>query len=586
MQTAIATEGSVGEDLERAVLAGARGTLEDLALALEGWRLKLADQFDELLCLARTRDVRRLDHQVETVHRVLRTFCGRALLADEVGLGKTIEAGMLISEYLLRGMARTVLVVCPAALVGQWRAELADKFSIVAESTDEPRFRSNPEVAWAADRDSQVVVASLQMARSSRHSELVRARRWDLVVVDEAHHLKNRSTAGYRLLDYLKSRFLLLLTATPVENDLEELYNLVTLLKPGQLATPAAFKRQFVEKGDPFSPRNRERLRQLLAEVMVRNTRALAGREIDLPPRFAQTVVIEPSPEEAALYESVLGLVRSAAERGGRSRLSLRTLLEEAGSSAEAALETALRMERDERLEPAGIAPMLEAARAATRARPRKVEKLLELIRALDSFSPGSKAVVFTRFRATLEAVSAALSAEGVPHSRFHGGMSGPEKDQAVEELRNEVPVMLATDVGGEGRNLQFANVLVNYDLPWNPMKIEQRIGRLHRIGQVREVRVFSLCARGSAEERILDVLDRRIQLFELVIGEVDLILGRALDEKEFDARIYDIYERGRSEAEVAAGFEELADELAAARGQYENVKAFDEALFRRDFEA
>jgi SNF2 family DNA or RNA helicase len=195
-------------------------------------------------------------------------------------------------------------------------------------------------------------------------------------------------------------------------------------------------------------------------------------------------------------------------------------------------------MERDERLEPAGIAPMLEAARAATQARPRKVAKLLELVRALDSFSPGSKAVVFTRFRATLEAVSSVLSAEGVPHSSFHGGMSGPEKDQAVEELRNEVPVMLATDVGGEGRNLQFANVLVNYDLPWNPMKIEQRIGRLHRIGQMREVRVFSLCARGSAEERILDVLDRRIHLFELVIGEVDLILGSALDEKEFDARI------------------------------------------------
>jgi SNF2 family DNA or RNA helicase len=242
-------------------------------------------------------------------------------------------------------------------------------------------------------------------------------------------------------------------------------------------------------------------------------------------------------------------------------------------------LETALRMDHDDRLEPAGMAPVLDAARAATRARSRKVAKLLDLVRALDSFSPGSKAVVFTRFRATLEAVSSALSAEGVPHSRFHGGMSGPEKDQAVEELRNEVPVMLATDVGGEGRNLQFANVLVNYDLPWNPMKIEQRIGRLHRIGQTREVRVFSLCARGSAEERILDVLDKRI-------GEVDLILGRALDEKEFDQRIFEIYQRGRTEAEVVAGFDGLADELAAARGQYEKVKAFDEALFRRDFEA
>ncbi len=377
-------------------------------------------------------DVRRLDYQVETVHRVLRSFRGRALLADEVGLGKTIEAGMLVSEYLLRGMARTVLVVCPAALVGQWHAELASKFAIEASSTDEPGFHSNPEAAWADPGGPQVLVASLQMARSARHAELVRGRRWDLVVVDEAHHLKNRTTAGYRLLDALKSRFLLLLTATPVENDLEELYNLVTLLKPGQLATPAAFKQQFVDKGDPFSPRNRERLRGLLGEVMVRNTRALAGRGIELPPRFAQTLVVDPSPAEAALYQAVLGLVRSPPESGGRSRLSLRTLLEEAGSSAEAVLDTAGRLERAEKLGPAAVGPVLDAARAVTRQQPRKLGKLLELVRTLDSFSPGSKAVVFTRFRATLEALSAALAADGVPHALFHGGMSGPEKDQAV----------------------------------------------------------------------------------------------------------------------------------------------------------
>lgn len=570
------------EDLERALGLGATGTLEDVALALQAWRLKLTDQFDELLCLARLKDVRRLDYQVETVHRVLRTFRGRALLADEVGLGKTIEAGMLISEYLLRGMARTVLVVCPAALVGQWRAELADKFAVEAQSTDEARFRTNPEAAWSAGSEPRVVVASLQMIRAARHAELVRSQRWDLLVVDEAHYLKNRTTAGYKLLDSLKSRFLLLLTATPVENDLEELYNLVTLLKPGQLATPAAFKKQFVEKGDPFSPRNRERLRNLLGEVMVRNTRALAGRGIELPPRFAQTVVLDPSPQEQALYTAVVDLVRSVKDGGG-SRLSLRTLLEEAGSSAEAVLDTVGRL--DSGLGAAALTPVAEAARSATQSQARKLAKLLEIIRALGSFSPGSKAVVFTRFRATLEALSSALHAAGVAHSCFSGGMSGPEKDRAVAQLREEVPVMLATDVGGEGRNLQFANVLVNYDLPWNPMKIEQRIGRLHRIGQTREVRVFSLCARGSAEERILDVLDRRIHLFELVIGEVDLILGRALEEKEFDERIFEIYERSRTEDEIAASFEGLAEELAAARGHFEKVKELDEALFRRDFE-
>jgi SNF2 family DNA or RNA helicase len=586
LDVATVTEDLARTALERAMCARPRAALEDLALTLDAWRLKLADQFDELLCFGRMRDVRRFDHQIETVYRVLRTFCGRALLADEVGLGKTVEAGMLISEYLLRGMAKDILVVCPAALVGQWRAELSNKFAIDAASTDDARFRSSPESAWAGGEGPAVVVASLQLVRSARHAELVRARRWDLVVVDEAHHLKNRATAGYKLLDSLKSRFLLLLTATPVENDLEELYNLVTLLKPGQLSTPAAFKRQFVEKGDPFSPRNRERLRTLLGEVMVRNTRALAGKAVELPPRFAQTVVVEPSTEEAALYASVLELVRSAAVPGGRARIALRTLLEEAGSSAAAAMETARTLEGEGRLDPDALAPVIGAARAASLARPRKLARLVEILRGMEALSPGSKAVVFTRFRATLEAVAAALAEEGLPHARFHGGMSGPEKDEAVERLRTDVPVMLATEVGGEGRNLQFANVLVNYDLPWNPMKIEQRIGRLHRIGQTREVRIYSLCARGSAEERILDVLDRRIHLFELVIGEVDLILGRALDEREFDERVFEIYERARSEAEIALGFEGLANDLAAARGHYEKTKAFDEALFRRDFEA
>jgi superfamily II DNA/RNA helicase len=132
---------------------------------------------------------------------------------------------------------------------------------------------------------------------------------------------------------------------------------------------------------------------------------------------------------------------------------------------------------------------------------------------------------------------------------------------------------------------LQFANVLVNYDLPWNPMKIEQRIGRLHRIGQTREVHIYNLCARGSAEDRILDVLDRRIHLFELVIGEVDLILGRSMQEEEFEQRIFQIFAGSASESEIDHGFDALAESLQRGRSDYEKIKALDAALFRRDFE-
>jgi SNF2 family DNA or RNA helicase len=559
------------------------GSLLDVELCVAAWRLRLTEQFDELLCLPLLRGVQRLDYQIETVLKVLRLLRGRALLADEVGLGKTIEASMLIQEMLLRGMARRVLVLVPSALVGQWAEELREKFQIPTRSTDEPAFRAKD--AAAAWNQPGVLVASLHLAKLERHAHLVTQLPWDLVAVDEAHHVKNRNTSGWRLINQLKSRFLLLITATPVETDLEELYNLITLLKPGQLSTPADFKKRFVSAGDPLNPKNRERLRALLSEVMVRNTRARAGLSVALPPRFARTLVVEPTPPERALYQAIVEEVRAQASAPAATRRGLRFLMEAAGSSPQAALSTLLRTRSEDSAaeEPTGPpapASLLELAQAAASVPSRKTERLLEVL----AQSPG-KAVVFSRFKATLEALAQTLQAHGVGFVTFHGGLSGPQKDEAVRAFREEARVLLATEVGGEGRNLQFANVLVNFDLPWNPMKIEQRIGRLHRIGQQHEVHILSLCNAHSAEERILDVLDRRIHLFELVVGEVDLILGRALGEKEFDERVFDIYASAPDEAALQQHFEALADELAQARRGYERIKALDEKLFAEDFE-
>jgi len=422
------------------------------------------------------------------------------------------------------------------------------------------------------------VIASLQTARRSPHAGWIRARRWDIVIVDEAHHVKRRGTEGYRLVDGLKSRFLLLLTATPVETDLDELYNLVNLLKPGQLATPAGFKRQFVARGDPLSPMNREKLRELLAEVMVRNTRAAAGLEVRLPPRFARTIVVEPSPEEAALYREIVLSVR--AEPPTDTRLLLRLLLEEAGSGAPAVLRTLERLSDSGRLPADAIERMKAAAEHACLAPSRKLVKLVEILKEADG-----KAVVFTKYRGVLDSLSTALAGSGIRHAVFHGGMGAREKKEAVERLKDDVQVLAATEVGGEGHNMQCANILVNLDLPWNPMKIEQRIGRLHRLGQTREVQVFNLCGKGSAEERILDVLDRRIHLFELVVGEVDLILGRTMDEREFEDRVFDIYANSADEKDLDNGFARLGDEMESARSRYDKVKALDDALFRRDYE-
>ncbi|HEX5752982.1 MAG TPA: SNF2-related protein [Archangium sp.] len=564
------------------LLTHPRDSVACVAHTLRAHALAAAEQFEELLAFSSLQGVEPHTYQLETVRRVLRQHRGRALLADEVGLGKTVEALMVLREYQLRGMVRRVLVLVPPALVLQWKGELAGKAGLEAlASTDLPPG-TPPESFWGREG---VLIASLALARGARHAPLVQAQPWDLVIVDEAHHVKNRRTLAWKLVDGLKSRFLLLLTATPVENDLEEVYNLVTLLRPGQLATPADFRRQYVDPKDPTSPRNREKLRRLLSEVLIRNTRARCG--LKLPPRYVTTVAVEPLEAERALYAEVVDFLRRHAGEA-RARLSASTLLLEAGSSPHAVRAT-LERQRERRSSgedvlPSPLARELERlGRCAGAVRESaKARALVDILRA-----HREQVLVFSRYRETLGYVEQVLEEAGVPREVVHGGMSQAHKHAALERFRGgAVPVLLATDVGSEGHNLQACHVLVNFDLPWNPMVIEQRIGRLHRFGQTQEVRVYNLCARGTAEDRVLDVLDRRIHLFELVVGEMDMVLGNLADERDLEERILSIYAESRGEDEVARAFETIAEELARARGQYERTQALDAALFGKDFEA
>ena len=174
------------------------------------------------------------------------------LLADEVGLGKTVEAGMVLKEYMLRGMAERVLILTPAPLVGQWRDEMATKFGIDCATTHDALLRSDPDAFWAQPR----VIASIALARRREHAELLAQRTYDVVVVDEAHHLRDQASASYRLVNALQKRFLLLLSATPVQNNLIELYNLLTLLQPGIFRTQKEFRTAYMTPGKPREPAN------------------------------------------------------------------------------------------------------------------------------------------------------------------------------------------------------------------------------------------------------------------------------------------------------------------------------------------
>jgi SNF2 family DNA or RNA helicase len=561
---------------ENVFVNGISSSPERYELALEAQKVRFRETFENLISLHSLREVRSFWYQEETVRKILKGFRGRALLADEVGLGKTIEALMALKEYIQRGMVKSALILTPTPLVSQWQEELRTKFDLEFPSTNDPDYRADPADFWK----SPFILSSINIAKSKKNFPLVTEREYDMVIVDEAHHLKNRNTLNWKLVNALKKRFLLLLTATPVENNLMEIYNLVTLLKPGQLRTASDFRREFMTRGDPTDPRNRDRLRELLGQVMIRNTRSLA--RVDIPPRFARTIRVSPLPLELDLYERISALVKAIATTDGHGqRLLLKNLLEEAGSSPRAVSLTL------ERITGKGHMPL---------AHEREIQAIHDMCQGLDENSKNArlleiikesqvKKIIFVKYLGTLDHVSKFLERHEIPHALFHGGLDNRMKEEQIGLFREERDILLTTEIGGEGRNLQFCHRMINYDLPWNPMKIEQRIGRLHRIGQENEVIIDNLCAAGSIEDYILELLDKKINMFEMVIGEIDMILGRIEEEHDFSDAIYEIWLNAGSEGDREKAFNRLGARLKRAKISYEKTKSLDEKLFGEDYE-
>ena len=257
------------------------------------------------------------------------------------------------------------------------------------------------------------------------------------------------------------------------------------------------------------------------------------------------------------------------------SRLQLSSLLAAQGSHP---VTVAASLERIAAADPEAAAL---ARLAASIGESAKDARLLELVQQ----SQGHKMLIFVNFRRTLAHIEGLLQSKGLAFSVFSGEQTAHEKDEAVAAFRDRVPIMLCTESGGEGRNLQFADTLINYDLPWNPMKIEQRIGRVHRFGQTREVFVFNLCTADSLEARILNVLNEKIRMFELVVGEVGSILGNLEDGDQFESLVLNLWLRSRDDAELEQSFATLGETLLEAQEQYVQAKELDEALFGEDFQ-
>lgn len=550
-------------EILKSIHRGVWDTWEAFTLRLRAEELVLHRDFSELLILSNLKErweqvgMVPYEHQINTVKKVIEEMRGRAILADEVGLGKTIEAGMIVKEYLLRGLVKKTLILTPASLCRQWAAELSQKFALYPVI---PRY----EFEWAK---YDLIVASIDTAKQEKNRQALQEIYFDLVVVDEAHKLKNPLTQNWQFVSSLRKKFFLLLTATPLQNDLKELFNLISLLRPGQLGSYKSFRRRFVQ--DKRTAKNHEELRTLLGQVMIRNKR---GPQITLPPRKVATMPLTPTAEEMALYRAITDFVRTEYRKGERASvnpLTLLTLQREVCSSSFAAANTLYKLcGKASAEDQKSILSLLQMAAGL------KENTKMNLVEEILRQAPAEKMIIFTEYLATQEYILARLRKRGIPALTFDGKMSASKKDFTIGRFRNDprYPVLICTESGGEGINLQFCRSMINYDLPWNPMRLEQRIGRIHRLGQTREIYVYNLVTQGTIEERLLRLLVEKVRLFEVVIGDLQRIINCFGRATSFESKILKALIEAETEAELDRNLLALGEEIVRKLEKEENT--------------
>ena len=540
-------------------------------------------------------------HQVGVVQRVLSARRPRFVLADEVGLGKTIEAGMVFSALRLSGLARRVLVVAPSHLSVQWLVELFHKFNQLFTLMDSDRYAQSlkemPTVSpWAR---FPLVVTSLEMlARGEEHRRAVadEGAFWDLVIIDEAHHLKGEK--AFEAAEGLagNSWGLLLLTATPMQLDPAEYHGLLTLIDAATAPTVKGFEQRLARQEElstavrgllegkdaagavkalaarfPEDPKlqgleERDALLQHLAETyslsdrLVRNRRAVVG---GFSTRRLHRHPVTLSAEELKTRDAALAALASSNLRGAPLGNLLRRL-----ESSPAAFGEALRTNKSL----AGVADSLKLP-----SRDAKFSTFLGVLRGVWGSEPNAKVLVFTESRDTLEALRAELGREGIEALAYHGDLDMVERDRQVARFRDpEGPkVLLCTEVGGEGRNFQFAHHLVHYDLPWSPSTVEQRIGRLDRIGQNHPVEIHVFDPAGTLASDVLMLLADAVGVFGETVGGLDAVL------EEVEARLAELALLPR-ESRVAYA-SELKQKVETARAHVK--RAYDPLLDIRSFD-
>ncbi len=705
-----------------------------------------------------------MPHQVFVAHELILQYSPRYILADEVGLGKTIEAGIFIKEMISRDVAKKILIIVPAALVEQWIFEFENKFSIKLEKFDSKFFKNidrcdHPNIFFRNDTQKEYpfIICSLQMARMERYRKILSSLYWDIVIFDEAHHLrryitstgKYNETLGYLLARKLseKTRSMLLLTATPIQLHSFDLFSLLQIIRPDLFINYQDFEderkripiinmlirnlRNFrnlntfqqentikllnsifktspiTDKGTSFfynsilkkeihtdiihfddipeenndyqqiemknetktylrnlidnsirkmdfmsdldtnslknlvkTKEGRQKLLKkiqnyhFLSHFMIRNRKRIIFKE-NFVKRIINNIEVKQTEEEEKLYKELrLYLAKTynqAIEEKNNALGFVMVILQKLLTSSAPALISSIekritKIESYIDISKSKISPdsheytsveidaydwedlsedesfiidkvatlkneielnkkhkqvlndfLIRLKNLQTDSKLCRLREIIDEIYANDIVD-NKKTIIFTQFKKTLFYIRDELSKLGYKIEEFHGDLDHIQKDKAIERFRNQSQILISTEVGGEGRNFQFCNILINYDLPWNPMKLEQRIGRLDRIGQKNDVLIYNFTTLGTVESRIFEVLIKRIKLFEESIGNLEPIITSI--KQNFNKAIL-------SEENIVNSVETFEDELIKNQNELEVISAQleDFVLDKRSFQ-
>jgi adenine-specific DNA-methyltransferase len=591
-------------------------------------------------------------HQIDAALFALRSpFTHGAILADEVGLGKTVEAGIVLSQKWAE-RRRRILIVVPAMLRKQWQQELSEKFFIPSDVLDTQvtsRLRRNGG-GNPFDRKNKAVICSYNYAAAQ--AAFVAQVPWDMVVIDEAHRLRNvhrsrtrlennpaaQKTMAHRITEAVGKAPKLLLTATPLQNSLLELFSLVSVIDPHVFGDAASFREQFVNCNDELS-RNVQ-LKQRIAPVCTRALRKQVTEYIPFTNRVPITQEFLPSEQEQSLYDAITTYLQRdvlyalpASQRQLITMVLRKLLASSTFAIARTLRSLAVRLEdlreeidllddddiegvaelvdeygedaeedADAKIDPeqlkGELADLRRYADLASRiGRNAKGDALLPALKTAfakaQALGAPRKAVIFTESRETQTYLYDLLVRNGYagqvatingtnnqPHhadiyqrwlakhqgtDRLTGSRAVDMKAAIVEHFRDDATILVATEAAAEGVNLQFCSLVVNFDLPWNPQRIEQRIGRCHRYGQKHDVVVVNfLNRRNEADKRVYELLSEKFRLFDGVFGASDEVLGALESGVDIERRIADVYQTCRTNAEIQAAFDALQAELDA----------------------